>query len=64
MAMDFYENGRYYEKRGALTAADRNYRKALALMHVVMSRRQLSRLVVGGYEKWLTEISGPERDAD
>ena len=57
-AMDFYKRGLYYETDGRLRVAGRYYIKALRLINVNVSRKNyLTRLVVGGYEQWLTGLS-------
>jgi len=62
--MDFYENGLYYESKGKAPVARQYYLKALALINIDVSRRQLTRLVVGGYDKWFTGIPAVQRGAD
>jgi tetratricopeptide (TPR) repeat protein len=62
--MDFYENGLYYEGQGQLPVAGRHYTEALALIHMDVSQRQLTRLIISGYDQWLKEITAFERGAD
>jgi len=63
-AMDFYEKGLYYAAEERLSQAGLSYTQALAVMDVDVSRRRLTRLVVDGYEQWLTGQAALERGAD
>jgi hypothetical protein len=62
--MDIYGNGLYYEASGQWPLAGSYYLQALAMIHGDVSRRQMARLVVGGYDQWLKALTGFQESVD
>ena len=55
--MGLYEKGRYHAARDQFPLADQYYTQALSMINVSVSRRQLTRLIIDGYDQWLAEIT-------
>ena len=59
--MDFYQRGLYYESNNSdnrsAASVNRYYKMALKLLKLNVSQKHLTRLVVEGYDLWLTGLS-------